>query len=310
MIARNPWIAPAAALLLSLGVIFGMMSMHWAAILESLKPAEVEEHFDPVTPVYWDRYFTHLYDLQKELQEERNGLDARKEALDALKDQLDHREQELTERSAALHLARSDIRKWFVTYGQAEKANYQRIAKTYAAMEPDKVVPILMATPSEEVAKVLLEMKPDTVAPIWTAILDASSKTDANASRVSRLIELMGRVHSELKDPPGESVPAPPKTDGSTAKKGGEPDKDHFSEEEIANHRRVARTYEVMAPDKVAPILLATSTRDAAGVLLQMRPENVADIWSAIIEASRKREGSTERVAAMAEVMRRNRNGV
>lgn len=309
MIARNPWIAPFAALLLSLGVIFGTISMRWKAVLETLQPMINEELFNPVTPIYWDRYFTHLYEMQKELEAESVALEKRTADLDDLTDQLNLREEELNRRSTRLQTARDEIRQWFVTYSEAERANYQRIAKTYAAMEPDKVVPILLATPSEEVAKVLLEMKPETVAPIWTALLNASNQTESNAARVSRLIELMGRINTDLGDPPGGNPLSAPST-GIPSVSTPVADPNRFNDQELANFRRIAKTYEAMEPDKVAPILLATSPRDAAGVLLQMRPENVAAIWSAIIEASRKSDGATERVVAMAEVMRRNRNGV
>lgn len=312
MPTRNIWIASLAALVLSCGMIGGMLAMRWGAIVQAAMPPPQEEHFDPVTPVYWDRYFTHLYEMQKELKGMRDELDQREETLDDMREQLDRREAELAERARQLKRTRDDIRQWFVSYGAAERANYQRIAKTYAAMEPDKVVPILLATPSEEVAKVLLEMKPETVAPIWTAILDASAQTESNATRVSRLIELMGRVHNELKEPPEAPPPATTPGTGSAQAQptAADPDGQRFNDREIENFRRVAKTYEAMDPTKVAPILLATSPRDAAGVLLQMRPENVASIWSAIIEASRQTDGATEKVVAMAEVMRRNRNGV
>lgn len=315
MSSRITWIASVVALVLSLGAVFGMLNMRWGAIVGELNKPHEDEHFDPVTIVYWDRYFTHLYDLQKELHEEREALKEREDRLAETKDQLDRRERDLNARAREMERARADIRQWFVSYGESERVNYQRIAKTYAAMEPDKVVPILLATSSEEVAKVLLEMKPETVAPIWTALLDASNQTDNNAGRISRLIELMGRVHNDLQEPP----PSPPPTTPPSASRGPsevDPEKvaandpDQFSEQEIENFRRVARTYEAMAPDKVAPILLATPPRNAAGVLLQMRPERVATIWSAIIDASRTGEGATDKVVAMAEVMRRNRNGV
>jgi flagellar motility protein MotE (MotC chaperone) len=320
MSARITWIASLAALLLSLGVIFGMLSMRMESILVQLQPPVEEERFDPVSMIYWDRYFTHLYDLQKELEDERSTLRERAAQLDEKEEQLVRRGAELDQRSVALEQARQGIRQWFVSYGEAERANYQRIARTYAAMEPDKVVPILLATPSEEVAKILLEMRPETVAPIWTALLDASGQTEANAIRVSRLIDLMGRVHQNLSDPP-EVPPAAagaPRAAANPAVAGpaaGDPlfaaaDPDRFSPREIENFQRVARTYEAMDPVKVAPILLATPPRNAAGVLLQMRPERVAPIWSAIIDASRAGEEATERVVAMAEFMRRNRNGV
>lgn len=312
MSSRITWIASLVALFLSLGAVFGMLTMRWGSIIEQFAPDETEEHFDPVTTIYWDRYFTHLYELQQEMQVERSALEERKAQLDEREEQLDQRAIELNQRSEKLEIARADIREWFVTYGASEQANYQRIAKTYAAMEPGKVVPILLATPSEEVAKVLLEMKPESVAPIWTALIDASAQTEANAGRVSRLIELMGRVHNDIGEPPAtpaEANPAAPAESNPTAS-AETTDENRFSEAEIANFQRVAKTYDAMDPTKVAPILLATPPRNAAGVLLQMRPERVATIWSAIIDASRKGEGATEKVVAMAEVMRRNRNGV
>ena len=193
-------------------------------------------------------------------------------------------------------------------------------------MEPTKVVPILLASPVEDVAKVLLELKPEDVAPIWTAIIDASNKTEANARSVSNLIELMGRIHTgigpatQTNGVPVSRRNAPAATPSPVLNAATEslfqnenPDEPKpFTPAEIELHQRIAKTYLNMDPVKVAPILLATSPRDAAGVLLQMRPEAIAVIWSAIIDDSRRQKGTgaTEKVVAMAEYMRRNRNGV
>lgn len=327
MPTRNIWIASLLALFLSLGVIGGTMMMRLNAIVARIAPVEVEETVNRAEKVYWDRYFSQLYELEESMAEKEKSFEARELALEEANKELEAREESITARALELERSRREIQGWFITYSENEKANYQRIAKTYAVMEAQKVVPILLASPTEDVAKVLLELKPENLAPIWTAILDASNTTEANAKSISTLIELMGRIHTGIEPadtssaatatpPPVET--GPPSSASSTGgaatealfpQKNGELPMD-FSSDEIALHQRIAKTYLNMAPDKVAPILLATPPRDAAGVLLQMKPEAIAVIWSAIIDRSRLEEGATEKVVVMAEYMRRNRNGV
>ncbi|MFP4282161.1 MAG: hypothetical protein ACLFR7_09185 [Opitutales bacterium] len=313
MSAKRLWIAALLALFLSLGVVGGMAFMHLDAIVAAARPPETkEERLDPATPLYWDRYFTELHELEKELIERSAELDEREGALEKLEKELAARTASLDKRATELVAAREEIREWFVLYDDDAQANYQRVAKTYAAMDPEKVVPILLATPVEEVAKTLLEMKPEVVAPIWTAILDASQATEANALRVSKLIDLMGRIRSGAALTPKVEIALPESAraeadDKDEAAAAAEPER--FTDDEVAYFKEVAKTYELMEPDRVASVLLQTPPRNAAGVLMQMRPENVAAIWSSIIDASRQEEGATEKVVAMAEVMRNNRNG-
>ncbi len=196
MHARYNWIASILALLISLGVIAGTFVFRWDGLVESLRPEIEEENLEPGSILYWDRYFAHLEGLEKELQSERETLAEERAALDEMKAQVARRSEEIDRQSRDLEASRDTIRSWFLTYGDQQKENYQRVARTYAAMEPARVVPILLATPPEDVAKVLFEMKPDVVAAIWTAMIEASNDTEANAARVARLIHLMGRIHA------------------------------------------------------------------------------------------------------------------
>lgn len=194
MSARITWIASLLSLLLSLGVIMGVFVLRWDALLEEHRPESEEIAIDSMTALYWDRYFMELQDLQKELEEKAAALEEERQALEAATEQVKSRSVELDEQASRLEAERGRIREWFLSSSRIQKENHQRVAKTYAVMDPVQVVPILLATSPEEAAKVLSEMRPEAVAPIWAAMINASNETEANARRVARLIELMGRI--------------------------------------------------------------------------------------------------------------------
>ena len=134
----------------------------------------------------WNYHNPDVEQFISELKKEKMTLAEREKQLNEFAARLDAERQEINQVTQSVHRLQLEFDSNVVRVREEESANLKKLAKIYAAMDPDTAAPILRELPDDALVKILIFLKDSETAPL----LEAMSKGDATAAkRVALLSE-------------------------------------------------------------------------------------------------------------------------
>lgn len=144
----------------------------------------------------WDFVNPELNRLITELNDEKAALAARQQELDDLAARLAAERAELNVVTQAVHLMQQEYDRHVVRVKEEERANLQRLAKTYAAMSAEGAAGILKEMDDDQMVKILVFMKDKEAAQLLESLAQLG---EDQQKRVALMTELMRT--STFRDP-------------------------------------------------------------------------------------------------------------
>lgn len=200
---RNPFVAAALALLLSVGV--GLF-MFWRAAMPLLAAAinaRLKTVADlPKKEKNWDFWTIEIENLSNELKEERGRQKKQAEMLDQREARIAAEQKELANMRAEIEGLRKEIADKVIVIREDEAKNLRALSQTYGNLTPRAAVAIIRELDDVTATKILSLMKPEVVGPIFEE-MSRSSATDGTplARRAAILSEKIRLMKSNKASP-------------------------------------------------------------------------------------------------------------
>jgi len=139
----------------------------------------------------WDFSNPEVDQLVRELRQERAAIAARAKQLDDLAARLKAEQAELQNATQAVHQLQRDFDLGVTQVKADESTNLKRLARVYAAMEPEGASLILKQLDEVTVVKVLSFMKEDQIAALLTSLARAGEPEAIKVAIISERLRLL-----------------------------------------------------------------------------------------------------------------------
>lgn len=132
----------------------------------------------------WNFRNPEVDQLIVDLRDEKQAIESKQKELAELEARLKAEWQEICATTQTVYRMQQEFDRHVVRLKDEETANLKRLAKVYAAMEPDAAVNILKELEDDQIVKILVFLKDEQTAPILEGIarLADGSKRAANVS--------------------------------------------------------------------------------------------------------------------------------
>lgn len=161
-----------------------------------LPPRHIKETpVDAIGPS-WDFNNPEADQLIAELRTEKAALDLREQQLNGLSTRLQSERAELAQVSQSVRQLESDFDNSVLQLKGDEAINLKKLAKVYAAMNPDSAAMVLTQMDNPAVAKILLFLKEDETGGILEAMAKQGDAATRRAAQISDLMRLSMRDHT------------------------------------------------------------------------------------------------------------------
>ena len=138
----------------------------------------------------WDFHNPEVDLLIEELKQEKEALAKREAQLNELADRLQAERQEINLVTQAISQLQAQFDSNVVRVLAEEAPNVKKLARTYAAMTPEGVVPILKQLEETTLVKILSNMKDSETAPILEAMARGGEAEAKRAAAISERLRL------------------------------------------------------------------------------------------------------------------------
>ena len=200
---RNPFVAAALALLLSVGV--GLF-MFWRAAMPLLAAAinaRLKTVADlPKKEKNWDFWTIEIENLSNELKEERGRQKKQAEMLDQREARIAAEQKELANMRAEIEGLRKEIADKVIVIREDEAKNLRALSQTYGNLTPRAAVAIIRELDDVTATKILSLMKPEVVGPIFEEMSRSSATDDTPLARRAAILSEKIRLMKSNKASP------------------------------------------------------------------------------------------------------------
>jgi flagellar motility protein MotE (MotC chaperone) len=142
----------------------------------------------------WDFRNPEADQLISELNIEKKSLQQREQQLDDLATRLQAERDELAQAAQAVRQLQNDFDKAVLRVGTDEAANLKRLAKVYAAMDPETAASVLAELDNTAIVKIMLYVKDSEAAGILQALAKKGPAEARRTAEISEQLRLSSRT--------------------------------------------------------------------------------------------------------------------